>query len=152
MEIATILRRIWVSLQTYHVWIMAARASIARLSPHKASSLWSKLLKLDLNLSLSVCFLLPILTFSFHWPVLDMAFSLKLRLEGQHSRVSSLQWCDHCTAMQWCDHLHSFLPGLVKASLYCCVKDAVLTFVRYFQFLGNVLQLNRLVSFWRKLW
>ena len=37
----------------------------------------------------SVCVLLPILIFSFYWPVWDMAFSLQLCLEGQHPRVAS---------------------------------------------------------------
>ena len=32
----------------------------------------------------SVCVLLPILIFSFYWPIWDMAFSLQLCLEYQH--------------------------------------------------------------------
>ena len=45
------------------------------------------------NLPLSnVCVLLPILMFSFYWPVSDMAFSLQLCLEGQHPRVTSSLW------------------------------------------------------------
>ena len=38
----------------------------------------------------SVCVLLPILIFYFHWPVWDMAFSLQLCLEGQCPGVASL--------------------------------------------------------------
>ena len=37
----------------------------------------------------SVGVLLPILIFSFYWPVWDMDFSLNLCLEGQHPRVTS---------------------------------------------------------------
>ena len=65
---------------------------------HKCSSVWSKHLKLFLsvlfsNLPLSnVCVLLPILIFSFYWPVSDMAFSLPLCLEGQHPGVASSLW------------------------------------------------------------
>ena len=45
------------------------------------------------NLPLSnVCVLLPILIFSFYWPVWDMAFSLPLCLEGQHPGVVSSLW------------------------------------------------------------
>ena len=67
---------------------------------HKCSSVWSKHLKLIRlsitlfsNLPLSnVCVLLPILIFSFYWPVSDTAFSLPLCLEGQHSGVASSLW------------------------------------------------------------
>uniref|UniRef100_A0A0E9W5L7 Uncharacterized protein n=1 Tax=Anguilla anguilla TaxID=7936 RepID=A0A0E9W5L7_ANGAN len=42
------------------------------------------------NLPLSnVCVLLPILIFTFYWPVSDMAFSLLLCLVGQHPGVTS---------------------------------------------------------------
>ena len=46
----------------------------------------------------SVCVLLPILIFYFHWPVWDMAFFLKLCLERPASRNSPL----HCWRWVWC--------------------------------------------------
>jgi hypothetical protein len=41
----------------------------------------------------SVCVPLPILIFSFYWPVWDLAFSLQLCLEGQHLHCWRWDWC-----------------------------------------------------------
>ena len=65
---------------------LAATQNSTRKTPVSTSTvkrrLWDAGLLGRVPLS-SVCVLLPILIFSFYWPVRDMAFSLQLCLEGR---------------------------------------------------------------------